>query len=78
LRRGTDKAHPVTLLSYPAARTESLLELKGARAWIVVPRLGCDSIGRQADHFRVRCCSGETSKVSEIPKNCVVYGRASK
>ena len=32
------KGAPRNPCSYPAARTESLLELKGTRAWIVVPK----------------------------------------
>jgi hypothetical protein len=32
--------------SYPAASAESLLEVAGTRAWMVVPRLGRDSIAR--------------------------------
>src|SRR5690349_18565365 len=31
---------------YPAALMESLPELRGTRAWSVVPRLGCESIER--------------------------------
>jgi hypothetical protein len=34
---------PRSRCSYPAARMEWLPELRGTRAWIVVPRLGCDS-----------------------------------
>ena len=36
--------HPRFRCSYPATRRESLPELRGTRAWIVVPRWGCDSI----------------------------------
>jgi hypothetical protein len=43
-RRRRREINSLFVRSYPAARMESLSELRGTRAWIVVPRMGCDAI----------------------------------